>query len=182
MRVVSSIALAALVLAAADSPAAAAQESHSAAPAAELVKLMEAKGLDAFAVADSREAGRYIAVLCVPGSELLVVSAKYPAPKALDDLIAKRQFRDVYMDLQGPAASVGRFFVQDMQADGLEPRPARHEGMDIVYEGDGSAARFDGDWHAQGLTEGDYQAKFEAADGRYASMLSALAAALSGPQ
>jgi hypothetical protein len=82
------------------------------------------------------------------------------------------------MELQGPTARDGRFFVQDMQADGLTPRPPRGESFDMVYENDVTTTSFDGNWEAHGMSEADYEAKFAAADQRYAEMLTTLAAGL----
>ncbi len=178
MRTALPIVAVTLALTAAAPAAARAPESRSAAPAAALVKLMEGKAVDAFAVPDPKEPGRFIAALSFPGTQLLVVSAKFPSPDVIQDLLAKGQYRDVYMELQGPTARDGRFFVQDMQADGLVPRPKRGESFDIVYENDVTATTFDGDWETRGMSEADYDAKFVAADQRYADMLTALAAGL----
>ncbi len=177
VRTVFSIVAVALVLTAARPALARVPESQSAAPAAALVKLMQEKGLDAFAVPDPKEPGRFIAVLSFPGTQLLVVSAKIPVPSFIQDMLAKRQYRDAYMELQGPTAKDGRFFVQDMQADGLLAKPGRGESFDIVYE-NGVSTSFDGDWQAHGVSEADYDAKFVAADQRYADALTTLAAGL----
>jgi hypothetical protein len=178
MRTAVSIVIVAAVLAAAIPTRADAPPSRSAGPAAALVKLMTDQGLDAIAARDPNEPGRYIAALCFPGVQLLVVSAKYPAPAALDLILSKRAFRDVYMDLQGPAARDGRFFVQDMQADGLTARPDNHAPADIVYENGVKTLVMNGDWADQKMTEAQYDAKVDAVDQRYAAMLTTLAAAL----
>lgn len=178
MRSVLSIVALALALAAAAPAAARVPGSQSAAPAAALVKLMQDKGLDAFAAPDPNEPGRFVAVLCFPGTQLLVVSAKLTDPTVIQGMLAKREYRDAYMELQGPTASDGRFFVQDMQADGLLAKPGHNESFDIVYENGATTTSFDGDWQAHGMSEADYDAKFAAADQRYAGVLTALAAAL----
>jgi hypothetical protein len=48
----------------------------------------------------------------------------------------------------------------------------------MVYENDVTATAFDGNWEAHGMSEADYDAKFAAADQRYAEMLARLAAGL----
>lgn len=178
MRSVLSIVALALAVAATEPAAARVPESQSAAPAAALVKLMQDKGLDAFAAPDPKEPGRFVAVLSFPGTQLLAVSAKVADQAVIQGMLAKRDYRDAYMELQGPTGRNGRFFVQDMQADGLLPKPGHNQSFDIVYENGATTMSFDGDWQAHGMSEADYDAKFGAADRRYAGVLTALAAAL----
>jgi hypothetical protein len=154
------------------------QASRSAGPAATLVKLMAQRGIDAVAAPDPTEPGRIVAALCFPGTQLLVVSAKYPVPAVLEQRLSDRQYRDVYMDLQGEITREGRFFVQDMQANGLTTRPEKDMPFDIVYENGVKTISLDGDWKAQGLSEAEYDASFGSADRRYADLLTALAAGL----
>ena len=61
-----------------------AQESQSAPLAAELSEVMTAGQLDAIAVKDGSDEGRYIAALAFPG-QLLVVSAQYEVPLYVDE-------------------------------------------------------------------------------------------------
>jgi hypothetical protein len=168
----------ALTLAAAGPASTQGQTSRSAAPAATLVKLMVQRGIDAVAAPDPAEPGRFVAALCFPGTQLLVVSAKYPVPAVLDQRLSNREYRDVYMELQNEITREGRFFVQDMQANGLTARPAKDMPLDIVYENGVKTISLDGDWKAQGLTAADYDARFGSADRRYADLLAALAATL----
>ena len=82
-----------VVLAAPAAPAAA-QGTKSADLAKQLVQLLDARKLDAIAAADGGAPGAYAAALYFPGTQLLVVSAKYAAPPLLDDKLAKKG-RDV---------------------------------------------------------------------------------------
>ncbi len=176
---VSIVAFAVAVTLAVVGPARAqAQPSRSAGPAATLVKLMAQRGIDAVAAPDPTEPGRFVAALCFPGTQLLVVSAKYPVPAVLEQRLADRQYRDVYMELQSGITREGRFFAQDMQANGLTARPEKDLPHDIVYENGVKTISLDGDWKAQGLSEAEYDAKFGSADRRYAGLLTALAAGL----
>jgi hypothetical protein len=177
MRTVVSMVIVAAALAVAAPAGSEEPQARSAGPVASFVKLMTGRGLDAIAAHDPNEPGRYVAALCYPGTELLVVSAKHPNPTALDDLLSKQAYRDVYMALQTEVARQGRFFVEDMQADGLTARPDRRAPADIVYD-NGVKIIFDGDWTNQKMTEAQYDAKFDAADQRYVTMLSTLATAL----
>src|SRR4051794_24107337 len=81
-------------------PAAArAQDVKSPDIAKQFAELLDAKKLDAFAVADTQNPGTYIGALYFPGVQLLVVSAKYSAPAMLNDLIARKDYRGVYIEL-----------------------------------------------------------------------------------
>jgi hypothetical protein len=149
------------------------QESVSAAKAAAVAKLMDQQKLDAVAAQDPDQPSRFVAALYYPGAQLLAVSAGYPSPELLQQRIAARQYRDVYMDLQVPATTNGRLFVMDLQADGL--RQTRDEGaFDITYANGKNQVSFDGDWKRQGLSREQYDGRFKADDERYARMLAAL--------
>jgi hypothetical protein len=154
--------------------------SRSSAAAVTLVKLMTDRGLEAAAARDPREPGRFVAALCFPGTQLLVVSAKYPVPAALEQRLSNHEYRDVYMDLQGDVTREGRFFVQDMQTNGLQARPERGAAVDIVYENGAHGTTFDGNGKGTRLSQDDYDARFEAADRRYTEVLAALVAGLQG--
>jgi hypothetical protein len=151
---------------------------RSSGPAATLVKMMAERGIDAAAAKDAKEPGRFVAALCFPGTQLLVVSAKYPVPAILEQRLSNREYRDVYMELQNDVTREGRFFVQDMQANGLSPRPEKGAPIDIVYVNAVKGPSFDGNWKGQNLSQADYDAKFAEADGRYADVLAALVAGL----
>lgn len=154
------------------------QTSQSAAPAAALVKLLEAKGIQAVAAKDPDNAGRYVAALYVPGAELLVVSASYSAPAVLEQRLKAQQYQEVYVDLQ--SASTDKFFIEDLQANGLQSACEAGQPFDTVSM-KGADIRLNGDWAGQQLTESAYKARFDAADKRYAKMLSALIARLQPP-
>lgn len=149
--------------------------SQSAGPAAQLMTLMAARGLDAVAARAPRGEDWFVAALRVPGPQLLVISASYPAPSLLEARIAAGDARAVYAELQGGATLGERFFVHDMGNDGLARTPRTDAALDIVYVNGVMSLRCDGDWEGQGLTQTDYEARFAAADRRYAAMLNALA-------
>jgi hypothetical protein len=162
MRIVTLV----LLLSAA---AAAVPERGSPALVRQFVSAMEARRLDAIAVPDRYEDGRFIAALVYPDVQVLVVSGRASSPEALLKQIAERRFRDAYLDLNR-GASDGRVFIHDMGANGLQEGGG--EG-DIYYEGD-ARTLFDGNWTAQSLTEADYQRKEEEADLRYSRALALL--------
>jgi len=89
----------ALAAAMALGPAAAhAQDSTSVASVAELVKALDAKKLDSFAVKGSSP-NEYVGVLYFPGSQLLVVGAKFDTPWRADSLLDMKNYRDLYIEL-----------------------------------------------------------------------------------
>jgi hypothetical protein len=163
-------------------PVAAAESAQSAEAAAALTKLLEERKLEAVAVRDPNDPTRFISALYMPGSQLLVVGARYPAPALLEQRIAEGQFRDAYVDIQSAGSRDGRFFVMDLQADGLRRDPDRNQPFDIIYKDGVNQVTYDGDWKTQELTEAAYAERFAADDREYARMLAALGEGLSQAQ
>jgi hypothetical protein len=149
-------------------------ESQSAAAVVSLKALLDQQKLDAAAARDPDEPGRYIAAFYMPGSQLLVVSAPYAVPAAIDKKIAAGNYMDAYVDLQSVGDHTGHFFVMDMQADGLRKALKQDEVCDSTAIEGGTPVSFDGKWEAQKLTEDDYNARFSSDDARYARIVSIL--------
>ena len=99
------------------------EPSQSAAPAASVTELLEQFKMYSSAARDPEEPGRYIAALYIQDSQLLVISAPYSVPAALDRLIASGSYRDAYLNLQAVKEHRGHFFVVDSLADGLKKVP-----------------------------------------------------------
>jgi hypothetical protein len=154
---------------------ASAQDSKSAPLAKELVQTLDAAKLDSMAAADPATPGVFVAVLYIPGTQLLVVSAKYAAPQLLTDKITSKDYRDVYVDLQSASMRGSKVFVTDQGADGLVAKPSGDNAADSWDEGEKSVT-FDGEWKKAKLTEADYTKTFNDADDRYAKILSMLVA------
>ncbi|PYR41342.1 MAG: hypothetical protein DMF93_08625 [Acidobacteria bacterium] len=169
MRVVSG---AVLVLALTFPAPASAQESKSAPLAKQLAAAMDAGKLDSIAAKDAVANDVFVAALYFPG-QLLVISGKYSVPQLLNDRLGKKEYRDVYMDLNGAAAAGSKIFIQDPGADGLKAKRDENQAFDIVEIG-GKQTMFNSDWKAQKLSEQDYQKTFADADERYAQILTAL--------
>jgi hypothetical protein len=150
--------------------------SLQAAPA--LVALLEARGLQTFAAPEPGAAGRFVAVMYIKGTELLVVSAKYPVPELLHARLDAGRYLDAYMDLQGASLVAGRWFIEDLEADGLRVMRAANEPFDVVFRDDASYVVLDGNWQRQSITEPEYRQRYSAAEEQYARMLAALVAAL----
>jgi hypothetical protein len=150
----------------------------SADAAAALVQLLDGAGLNAIAAEDPAEPGTFAAALYIPGSQLLVVSARHPSVDGIRHRLATKQFREVYLDLQASPTPDGKFFVHDSGADGiLSARPGSGE-VDILYEDGTRQTLFNGDVRGQQLTDAQYDARLAAADEHYARVLKLLASAI----
>ena len=111
-----------------------------------------------------------------PGVQVLIVRSEPPSAADTSSRISYRLYRDAYADVQQPAKSAGKLFIQDMGADGLSA--AGNGSVDIMYEDATRQTVFDGNWKKQKLTQAEYQKKFSTADAEYARMLSLLIAEL----
>jgi hypothetical protein len=155
-------------------PAAArAQDVRSPGLAKQLAEALDTKKIDAFATVDAQNAGTYVAVLYFPGTQLLVVSAKYSAPKLLDDLLAKKDYRGVYVELSSASITPTKVFVMDTFADGLVAKPNGGAASDSV-ERAGTSLTFDGDWKKAKQSEADYMKTFGECDNAYGQALQLL--------
>ena len=161
-------------------PSASAQESKSAVVAKQLAAAMDAAKLDSIAARDPSAPDVFIAALYFPGAQLLVVSAKYTVPQLLNERLTKKEFRDIYIDLNSASVPASKVFIQDASADGFKTKNADNQAAD-TYEIGGKMVLFNGDWKAQKLSEQDYQKEFSGADEKYRQMLSALLAQVKKP-
>jgi len=166
--------VAAVLVAASIAVPAFAQESKSAALAKQLTAALDAGKLDCIAAQDPNAPDIFVAALYFPGS-LLVVSGKYSVPQLLSERLLKKEYRDVYMDLNGAASAYTKVFIQDPGADGLRAKREENQAFDIV-EIAGKQIMFNSDWKGQKLSEQDYMKTFGDADERYAKILTALLA------
>jgi hypothetical protein len=152
-----------------------AQESVSAPLAKQLTAALDAAKLDSIAAKDPAAPGVYIAALYFPGFQLLAISAKYSAPALLDARLEKKEYRDVYIDLNSASEPGSKMFIEDLGVDGLKAKREENRPFDSA-ESMGKRTAFDGDWKKQQLSEQEYIKAFSAADERYAQMLTALLA------
>jgi hypothetical protein len=149
-----------------------AQQSRSAALAAQLRDLLSERKLDTVAAVVPGQSDRFVAVSQVPGLGLLVVSARSSAPAYLADCIHRKQYKDAYSYLNGTSLADGKLFIQDAGADGLRARRQTEGGaFDITYQNVTKQVMFDGDAVRQHLSDAQYQAAFEAIDAQYAKIL-----------
>lgn len=154
---------------------AAAQESKSAALAGELSRLLDAQKLGS--VAAKRADGQFVGALYFPGSQLLVVGAKYSTPARIEYLLTQKQYSEVYADLSSASEQQSKIFVMDLGANGLRFRREDNQPFDTADVA-GRSVMFDGDWDRAKLSEAEYRKTFESTDDQYSRMLEALIAAL----
>jgi hypothetical protein len=152
--------------------------SESAKVASELAHLMDVQNLEAVAARDAGRPNRFAAALYYPGAQFLVLTAEYPAPDQLQQRLARREFREAYMDLQGAGAREGKIFITDLRADGLRHTREKNGPFDIVYRAGIQYMAYDGNWSGQKVTERQYNERFEENDAQYADMLRMLIAGL----
>jgi hypothetical protein len=148
----------------------AAQESKSAPLAKQLAAALDAAKIDSVAAADGSEPGTYVAALYFANTQLLVVSAKYTVPQLMNDRLAKKEFRDVYIDLNSASVPESKIFIEDVAADGLKAKREENQPYD-TYERGGKRTLFDSDWKKQKLTEQEYLKVYTTADEQYAHIL-----------
>ena len=150
-----------------------AQDLKSSDVARQLTQLLDSKKLDTVAVADAQNPGTFIAAMYFPGTQLLVVSAQYAAPALLTELLARKDFRGVYVELSSASVASSRLFVRDAYANGLMVKPSGDQPADSV-ETAGKEAKFDGGWKKAKITEADYLKSYTDADAAYTRALQSL--------
>ncbi len=151
----------------------AAQDSKSAALAAELAKLMEQAKASVMAAPYPGAADQFVGAMFFPGSQLLVVTARYAVPVYLIEKLEKKSYQDIYIDLNSASVPSSKVFISDLGADGLKAKRNDNEPFDTV-EMSGKTTAFDGDWRRAKLSETEYMSTFATADQEYAKMLQAL--------
>ena len=153
---------------------ASAQDSKSTQLAGELKKLLDSRKLDSAAAKLGTD--QFIGALYFPGSQLLVVKARYTAYERMDENIAKKAYRDVYIDLNSASVPETKVLISDGGADGLFAR--RRQNQLDTAEIQGKGYSFDGDWRKAKISEQEYMKAFQASDADYVSILEALVAEL----
>jgi hypothetical protein len=149
----------------------------------QLTMLLEQKKIDAIAAPDAQNPGGYVAALYFPGTQLLVVSAKYSAPALLTELLARKDYRAVYAELTSASVPGSKLFVNDVYANGLALKPSGSNPPDSIesaanppdsIESAATQATFDGAWKKAKIAEADYIKSFTDADAAYTRVLQEL--------
>jgi hypothetical protein len=145
----------------------------------ELVGLLQAKKLEAFAVKDTETPGRFVAVLLVPNAQLMLVSAAYERPTDIEYRIYAKDFMNAYAELNSGIMSKDKFFVEDALCDGLVAKPAN--GVDDTVTIGAEKHVFNGDYtdpkkkpDPKKPNQDQYFKVFADADARYTKLLSML--------
>ncbi len=154
--------------------AAVAQNSKSSAAAKQLSDTLDRLKLDSIAASDPTDPNTFVAALYFQGATLLVVSAKYAAPTLLTAKLAKKDYRDIYIDLNAASVAGSKVFVMDQSCDGLVAKPGDSQAPD-TWEHGATTTAFDGDWKKAKISEDEYLKTFTAADEQYARILTVLA-------
>ena len=174
-RWISYLALVLLVVGV-TSTVATAQEPKSVALAKQLAASLDAAKLDAIAAKDGADPESYVAALYFPGSQLLVVAAKYAPAVLLKDKLEKKDYREIYIDLNSAAVAGSRLMFEDMGVDGLLLDHPEGKAFDSLEIG-GKRTVFDEDWRKAQKIANEVMAKTYA-DGEalYVRLLTALIA------
>jgi len=153
--------------------------TKSGSQAKELLSLLQAKKLEAFAVADPSQPGRFVAVYGIPGVQLLVVTASYERPTDIEYRIYQKDYSGAYADLKSGTLAKDRTFIEDMSGDGLQAAPPKNQIGDAVTMGADKRV-FDGDFadpkkkNQKKISQEDYMKSYSSADETYTRLLGAL--------
>ncbi len=147
-------------------------QDRSATLVKELTSLLQERKLDSIAARHPAAADQFVAALFFPG-QLLVVWAKTTAPAILNEKLMRREFRDVYIDLNSASIPESRVMISDGAADGLRPRRETNQAFD-THDANGKITRFDGNWREDKMSETEYMKIFSQADTAYITALEAL--------
>jgi hypothetical protein len=150
-----------------------AQDSKSAPLAAELAKLLDQMKVDSVAAKHPAAPDQYVGALYFPGSQLLVVTARYQVPELLNSKLASKSYRDVYIDLNSASIPQTKVFISDLGCNGLKARREDNEPYDTIEMG-GKNWSFDGDWKKAKVSEDEYMKSYQQAEEEYVKMLQAL--------
>jgi hypothetical protein len=155
---------------------ASAQDSRSAPLAKELTGLLGQMKLDSVAARSAAGPDQFVAALFFPG-QLIVICARTTAPAVVNEKLARREFREVYVDLNSASIPESRVMITDGGADGLRAKREPNQPFD-THDAAGKSLRFTGNWREQKMSEQDYMKVFTQADEAYVAALQALLAEL----
>ena len=154
-------------------PAAWAQEPASAAPAKELSQLLSSRKIESIAARMPDSLEEFVGALTFPG-QLMVVWAKTSAPSVVNEKLIKKEYREVYIDLNSASILESRHFVTDLGPDGLRSRPENKQGPADTHDLGTKSMRFDGSWREDKISEAEYMKAYAEADAAYAKAIKAL--------
>lgn len=142
----------------------------------ELVALLQSKKLEAFAVKDASESGRFVAVLLVPNVQLMLISAGYERPTDVEYRINEKDFMNAYAELNSSVLAKDKVFFQDALCDGLFPKSTN--GVEDIVTIGTTKRIFNGDFNdpkkkpdPKKPSLEDYVKAFSDADAKYTSLV-----------
>jgi hypothetical protein len=165
--------LATVTLAVVATPVLAQQDPKSAAPVKELAELLSSRKIESIAARMPDSSEEFVGALTFPG-QLMVVWAKTSAPSVVREKLLKKEYREVYIDLNSASIVDTRHFVTDLGPDGLRFRPEQRQGPADTHDLGTKSMRFDGNWREDKMSEADYTKAHAAADEAYAKAIQAL--------
>ena len=150
-----------------------AQEPVSAAPAKELAQLLSSRKIDSIAARMPNSLEEFVGALAFPG-QMMVVWARTSAPSVVNEKLIKKEYREVYIDLNSASILESRQFVTDLGPDGLRVKPEQRQGPADSHDRGAKSIRFDGNWREDKMSEADYMKAHAEADAAYAKAIQAL--------
>ena len=178
----SSVGAGWLVLASNADVSAQSAASTSVAKAKEFTAAMKAKKLEAFAMRDPAGPNRFIAAICNPDVQILLVSAAYGRPSDIEYRLFQKDYTTAYRDLRTAVVASERFFVEDNLGDGLVAVPAKNglpdsaalNGTTTLFEGPADPKKR----NDKRMAADAYTKIFSETDQRYSQLLDAIVAEL----
>jgi hypothetical protein len=150
-------------------------ESKSAELAVQFAEMLGSMRLSNWA---APHADRYVGAMLMPGVQLLVVGGKLASTARMDYLIAEKNYKEAYQDLNIVTERETRILISDLGADGLKFKREKDQPFDVVDVA-GKQLFLDGKWGGkEGVSREEYTKTYESTDERYAEMLQALIDAL----
>jgi hypothetical protein len=139
-----------------------------------LTTLLDGAKLTAIAAKDPSDPDAFVAAMYFSGSQLLLVSAKYHPAVILNGKLEKKDYQEIYIDLNSASVAATRVFIEDLGADGLKADHPDGVAFDSIDRA-GKRTVFDSDWKKdQKLTDEQYAKLFADADALYSRLLQAL--------
>jgi hypothetical protein len=152
-------------------------ESHSAALVSELTQLLASQHLESIASPDGAP-DAYVGALFIPGSQLLVVRAKYTGKDRMAFYLLNKMYKEAYVDLNSASEPATRMLISDLGANGLQFKNEKDQPFDMVNIA-GKDMAFDGKWGGkENPSKDDYAKTFQSTDEQYTQMLQVLISAL----
>jgi len=95
--------------------------------------------------------------------------------------LLRRDYKEVYMDLNSASVVESRHFVTDLGPDGLKAKPASKQGPADSHDLGTKTMRFDGSWREDKMSEAEYMKAHAEADAAYTRAVEALIAEVKKP-